>query len=153
MTQRASDIVLCIVLIAFSAVMYMFSYHFAGFQLERDTADIGPKFVPRVTLFLLALSSTSLIYFRMRSKEKEESPLVSFFSRRLVLTLCGFIFYIALTMMVGFCISTIFFILVSFLVLGVRKFWILLLIPPALTAIIYYVFEKLNVWLPRGLAF
>jgi hypothetical protein len=154
MTQRKGDILISVTLIGFSIFMYFLSYHFSGFRLEKESSDIGPSYIPRLILFFLAFSSACLILLRLHVRKKEKRLPISLFSQRPIAILCGFILYIGLAMVVGYGPSTFLFLLISFLILGVRKVWILLFLPPTFTLMIYYIFEKLlKVWLPKGLFF
>ena len=154
MTQRRGDILISSVLIVFSIFMYVLSYYFSGFRLEKESLDIGPSYIPRLILFFLAFSSACLIILRLHIRKKEKTLLISLFPRRIIGILCGFILYIGLAIVVGYGPSTFLFLLISFLILGVRKVWILLLVPPTFTVMIYYIFEKLlKVWLPKGFIF
>ena len=65
-----------------------------------------------------------------------------------------FLVYIYLATLFGYIASTIAFMVLSFYLLGVRKVWMLVVIPLAITLATYYLFENLlNVYLPTGSLF
>lgn len=144
-------------LLCVAIVFYYFSYHFTGYEFETVPHDMGPKFMPRLMLGALAIEAIFLIILSINKKKTSpdnEAALKPIFQKRPFIMLGTFLLYIYLTTLLGYIISTIVFLIVAFLLLGVRNKWSLILTPPLFTMGTYYLFGTLlNIYLPSGSLF
>lgn len=155
MTQR--NLMMGILILIFAISFYAISYHFTGYEFEKMPGDVGPNFLPRLTLAALALESIFLIFFSLIAIGKGFTDSIkpaAFWHRRPIIMFGTFLVYIYLSTLFGYIASTIAFLVLSFYLLGLRKAWMLVLIPPVITVATYYLFENLlNVCLPTGSIF
>lgn len=157
MTQAQRDLMMGILLLIFAVSFYVLTYHFSGYELEKIPQDMGPSFLPRLLLAVLALESIFLIFFSLRvhiSAPADSVRLKSILRGRPLVMFGAFLVYVYLATLFGYVTSTIAFLILSFYLLGVRTVLLLILIPPAITLASYYMFEiLLNVYLPTGSLF
>jgi putative tricarboxylic transport membrane protein len=158
MKRTQLDFIAGLLLAAFSLVLYILSYDFTGYKIMSQARDVGPTFLPRLLLILLAIQSVFLIiqsYRKLRNDLPEgESGKVHLFHFKPFLLFVIFLAYVYMAVVLGYLTSTFLFLLASFFLLGLRKLWMLMVIPPATTALVYLLFEKLlGIWLPGGILF
>jgi putative tricarboxylic transport membrane protein len=157
MTMAKRNLMMGILMLIFAISFYAMTYHFTGYGFEKMPGDVGPDFLPRLTLAALALESIFLIFFSLMEIGKGVTDSIKpapFWHRRPIIMFGTFLVYIYLSTLFGYITSTIAFMLLSFYLLGVRKVWMLVVIPPATTFATYYLFESLlNVYLPTGSLF
>jgi len=155
MTHR--NLMMGILILIFAIAFYVMTYQFTGYELEKMPEDVGPTFLPRLTLAALAVESIFLIVFSLIGIGKgssDKTKPVSFWHPRPIIMFGMFLVYIYLATLFGYIASTIAFMVLSFYLLGVRKVWMLVVIPFAITLTTYYLFENLlNVYLPTGSLF
>lgn len=158
MGRAQRDLVAGFFLLGFSLFFFILTYHFPefGYSLEQRprTVGLGPTFMPRLVLGALAVESLVLISSFFRARKRTAQPaeeLKPLWHPKTVIMFGAFLLYVYLATLVGYTLSTLVFLALSFLVLGVRKVWLLLVIPPALTFGVYLLFERLlGVSLPSG---
>jgi putative tricarboxylic transport membrane protein len=158
MGQAQRDLAAGCLLLGFSVFLFILTYRFPefGYSLEQRprTVGLGPTFMPRLVLGALAVESLALISSFFRARKKAARPaegLKPLWHLKPMIMLGAFLLYVYLATVVGYGLSTILFLAVSFLVLGVRKAWLLMVIPPALTFGVYVLFERLlGISLPLG---
>lgn len=157
MSMTYRNLMMGILILIFAIASYAMTYHFTGYELEKMPGDVGPTFLPRLTLAALALESIFLIFFSLigiRKGSPDKARPVSFWHPRPIIMFGTFLVYIYLATLFGYIASTIAFVVLSFYLLGVRKVWMLVVIPFAITLATYYLFENLlNVYLPTGSLF
>lgn len=157
LTRKQGDLVMGCVLLAFSIFFYIMTYNFSGYEIEKVPFDTGPTFLPRLLLIALAIESVALLIIAAGKKITEsEAPkkLDAVFQSRPMIMLAMFLAYIYLTTFFGYIIATLAFMVVAFIILGVRSIWTLLLVPPLITAATYFLFGTvLNIYLPEGSLF
>jgi hypothetical protein len=157
MTMKQRNLMMGILILIFAISFYAMTYHFTGYEFEKMPGDVGPAFLPRLMLIALALESIFLIFFSLIEMGKGSPDAVKpapFWHRRPIIMFGTFLVYIYLATLFGYIASTIAFMVLSFYLLGVRKAWMLVVIPPAITFATYYLFENLlNVCLPTGSVF
>ena len=157
MTQAQRDLMMGILLLILAVSFYVLTYHFSGYELEKIPQDMGPSFLPRLLLAVLALESIFLIFFSLRahiSAPADSVRLKSILRGRPLVMFGAFLVYVYLATLFGYVTSTIAFLILSFYLLGVRTVRLLILSPPAITLASYYMFEiLLNVYLPIGSLF
>lgn len=155
--MRQRNLMMGILILSFAISFYALTYQFTGYEFEKMPGDVGPTFLPRLMLAALALESMFLVFFSLRETGKDSPDLVKpapFWHRRPIIMFGTFLVYIYLATLFGYIASTIAFMALSFYLLGVRKAWMLAVIPPAITFGTYYLFENLlNVCLPTGSVF
>lgn len=157
MTRFQRDLLMGILLLFFSIIFYMMTYHFSGHELEEIPKDVGAGFLPRLLLAALALESLFLIFFALKDRlkrEAEAAQAAALLQGRPFVMFGAFLVYVYLATLFGYVISTIAFMVLGFYLLGVRTLWHLLLIPPSITLASYYLFGSLlNIFLPSGSLF
>lgn len=154
MTRVQRDLLMGGLLLLFAISFYALTYHFSGYEFEEVPNDVGSTFLPRLMLAALTLESIFLIFSSLRRKGKisadSEKPKQLWHSRPLIM-FGAFLAYVYLATLFGYVVSTIVFLVLSFYLLGVRKVWLLVVVPPAITLATYYLFEiLLDVYLPSG---
>ena len=151
---KYSDLIIGGILLLTAVVFYIFTFRFSGYEFETVPNDMGPKFMPRLILFALALESIVLISLNIvKSGQQSERPTPSapIFQKRPFIMLGTFLLYIFVTPFLGYIASTIVFMIVAFLLLGVRNKWAIIFTPPLVTVATYYLFGTLlNIYLPSG---
>ena len=157
MTHVQRDLVMGVLLLVFSISFYVLTYSFSGYEIGALPKDVGPTFLPRLTLAALVLGSIFLIFSSLYKKGKipaaSDKPKQLWYSRPLIM-FGTFLAYVYLAILFGYIGSTIAFLVLSFYLLGVHKVWLLVVVPPAITLATYYLFETLlNVYLPHGSLF
>ena len=154
MTMKQRNLMMGILLLVFAISFYALTYHFTGYELEEMPGDVGPAFLPRLMLAALALESIFLIFFSLVKKRKDSPDSIKpkpIWHSRPIIMFGAFLIYVYLATLFGYIVSTIAFMLLSFYLLGVRRVWMLVVIPPAITFATHYLFESLlNVYLPTG---
>ena len=150
LSLRQRDLVMGILLLLLAAVSYALTYYFSGSDFEEIPYDVGPNFLPRVLLLALAVESAFFIFMSAGRKKGGQKP-EPFLQIRPVIMLAAFLVYVYLVTLLGYVASTIAFLALSFYMLGVKKIWLLLILPLGITAATYYLFETLlDVYLPSG---
>ena len=152
MGMKQKDILMGVIFLIFAISFYVLSYHFFGFEFEKIPNDVGAAFLPRLLLIILALESVFLVFFSLRRREETAPKSVKVGWRgRPVIMFGAFLVYIYLATLLGYIISTMSFLILSFYLLGVHKIWLLIVVPIVLTFSTYYLFGSLlNVYLPSG---
>jgi putative tricarboxylic transport membrane protein len=157
MTRVQRDLLMGVLLLVFAISFYALSYLFSGYEIEGLPKDVGPTFLPRLVLAVLALESIFLIFFSLRGNGKippdseKQKPL---WHSRPIIMFGAFLVYVYLATLFGYIASTIAFLILSFYLLGVHNVWQLVVVPPAITLATYYLFETLlDVYLPSGSLF
>lgn len=159
MTSARRDMVTGLLFGVFAVVFYAFSHGFTGqMVMESVTKDVGPTFLPRILLIALALESLFLIVnsarkYRLAAADGQAASQEpdGFWQARPWLLLAIFVAYIFLAVGFGYLIATLIFLVAGFGLLGERKWWQLLIMPPVITLSIYYLFENLlGIWLPKS---
>ncbi|MEW5913556.1 MAG: tripartite tricarboxylate transporter TctB family protein [Thermodesulfobacteriota bacterium] len=157
MNQTRRDLAFGIGLLVFVAPLYWLSYYFTGQKIIQQARDVGPAFLPRLLLIALAVQAAFLIGLSLKNLARESPvapPPPALWHLRPALVFLAFVVYVSLATVLGYVISTVAFLGLSFFLLGERKLWKLLLLPPAITLMVYLLFETLlEVWLPRGTIF
>jgi putative tricarboxylic transport membrane protein len=144
------------VMAALSLVLFVLSYDFTGYKIMSQARDVGPTFMPRILLILLAIQSGALIVQSCRGMKRPipggNNEEVHLFHLKPVLLFFVFLVYVYMAVLLGYLTSTFLFLIGSFFLLGLRRPWMLLVIPPATTVLVYLLFERvLGVWLPKGI--
>jgi putative tricarboxylic transport membrane protein len=155
-SREGRDLVMGLLLLAFSVFFFILSYFFTGMDTDEQTTDVGPAFLPRRLLVAMVLESAWLIASSWLKKRAGQTsgPLPGLWQRRPLIMFAAFLIYIYLATLVGFIPSSIAFLLLSFFMLGVRRWWLLISLPPAVTLAVYHLFSTLlNVPLPTGSLF
>lgn len=153
LTFKQGDLIMGIVMLTFSVVFYYFSYHFAGYEMEKVPHDVGPAFLPRLLLGALAIESVALILAGV-SKNADNRSMKPIFQLKPIVMLVAFVVYIFLCTFFGYMIATMAFMILGFFVLGVRGMWTLLLVPPVITVATWFLFGTiLGIYLPTGSLF
>ena len=153
LTLKQGDLIMGIMLLGFAVAFYYFSYHFSGYQFETVPYDVGPGFLPRLFLGALAIEAIALILTSV-SRGTGSDRMKPIFQLRPVLMLGSFVVYIYLSILFGYILATIAFMILAFLLLGVRIGWTLILVPPLITFASYFLFGSLlNIYLPSGSLF
>ncbi len=158
MSQIQRDLVFGIGLLAFVAPFYWLSYHFTGQEILERARDVGPTFMPRLLLIALAVQAACLVALSLKNLLGNSKPTLApppaLWHLRPALMFASFLVYVYLATVLGYIVSTMAFLALSLLLLGERKLWKLILLPPAITLSIYLLFENLlEVWLPAGIIF
>jgi putative tricarboxylic transport membrane protein len=157
MTMNQRNLMMGILLLVFASLFYVLTYYFTGRELEEMPSDVGPTFLPRLMLAALALESVFLIIFSLTKKRNASLDSVKpepIWHSRPIIMFAAFLIYVYLATLFGYIVSTIAFMLLSFYLLGLRRIWMLVVIPPAITFATRYLFENLlNVYLPTGSLF
>lgn len=157
LTIKQADLLMGCVLLGLSIFLYVWTFNFGGYQLEKVPFDPGPAFMPRLLLIALGLESLVLIISaatRRLAQGEATQYIKAVFQVRPMIILAAFLTYIYLTELFGYIIATMAFMLLAFFLLRVRGVWSLLLIPPAITAATYFLFGTvLNIYLPSGSLF
>ena len=159
LSVKQGDLIMGILLLVLSIVLYILTYHFSGYEIETIPNDVGPALLPRLLLVALAVESIVLIILAFVKKGKFDSDgepvkLKPIFQRHPMIMLGSFLLYIYLTTLFGYNIATLAFVFLAFLLLGVRSFWILILVPPIITLATYFLFGTvLSIYLPSGSLF
>ena len=155
--MKQGDLIMGVLLLVLSILLYILTYHFSGYEIEKIPHDMGPTFLPRLLLGALAVESIVLILLAVVKKEESASAsarLKPIFQWRPMIMLGAFLLYIYLTTLFGFIAATIAFMLLAFFLLGVRSIWTLILVPPIITYATYLLFGTLlNIYLPTGSLF
>lgn len=155
---RQRDLVMGVILFLLALAAFALTFHFSGSDFEEIAHDPGPKFLPRILLLALIMQSVFLVYKSAarnnepadRSAPKPE-PITQI---RPLVMLAAFLAYVYLATCFGYVAATICFLGLSFYILGVKKIYLLLALPLAITAATYYLFEiLLDVYLPSGSLF
>lgn len=154
---KQRDLIIGGIFLCLAIIFYFFTFQLSGYELESVPFDMGPKFMPRLLLGALAIEAVFLMALSMAKKEKRTTTATSLkpiFQKRPFIMLGVFLLYIYLTTLVGYIPSSIVFMIVGFLLLGVRNLWALTLIPPAVTIATFFLFGTLlNIYLPSGSLF
>lgn len=127
-----------------------------------DLPDLSAMFPNAVAWALIAIGAVEVVrhYIVGRRADKElpeaaEDDAVEGASgqvKPVLIFLVATIAYVALIPVIGFYVVTIVFLVGLMVALGIRKLWVFLGVPVALTAIIYLTFTlQLNVPLPEGI--
>lgn len=164
MTEKAStlsikqrDLLMGSLLLLCAVLFYVLTYHFGGYELEKVPYDMGATFLPRLLLAALGIEAIFLIVFSLKKKSKPPAGAAgpkALLQVRPIIMFCAFLVYVYLATFVGYIIATIAFMVISFLLLGVRRVWTLVLIPPLITFATYYLFGSvLDIYLPSGSLF
>ena len=157
MNHHRHDLITGIVLLIFSIIFYVLTYRFSGYELEKIPGDVGPAMLPRLLLAALALGSIYLILVSLREHRKRPAnsiKLKPLIQPRPFVMFGAFLVYIYLATLFGYIVSTIAFMVIGLSLLGVRTLWLLILIPPAITLVSYYLFGAvLDIYLPAGSLF
>ncbi len=151
--REGRDLVMGLLLLAFAVFFFVLSFFFTGMETDEQTTDVGPAFLPRLLLVAMALEAAFLIVSSGRKiRAGQTSPTLSrLWHRRPLIMFAAFLIYIYLATLIGFIPSSIAFLLLSFFMLGVRRWWLLISLPPAVTLAVYYLFSVLlNIPLPSG---
>ena len=155
MQQR--NLLMGTLLLLCAIVFYVLTYHFGGYELEKVPYDMGPTFLPRLLLAALGIEAVFLIAFSLKKKAKPPAGAAApkaILQMRPLIMFCAFLVYVYLATLLGYIIATIAFMVISFLLLGVRRVWTLVLVPPVITFATYYLFGSvLNIYLPTGSLF
>lgn len=156
--REGRDLVMGLLMLAFAVFFFVLSYFFTGMQMDEQTTDVGPAFLPRLLLVAMALEAAWLTVSAWRKKrartDRPSAPLPRLWQRRPLIMFAAFLIYIYLATLVGFIISSVAFLLLSFFMLGVRRWWLLVSLPPAVTLAVYHLFSTLlNIPLPSGSLF
>lgn len=153
LSVKQGDLIMGVILLAFSVVLYYFSYHFAGYEIEKIPYDMGPAFMPRLLLGALGVEAIALTLSAI-SKNAEFHPMKAIFQLKPIVMLASFVVYIYLCNFFGYIIATMAFMILAFFLLGVRGIWTLVLVPPLITFSTYFLFGSiLGVYLPTGSLF
>jgi len=150
---KQGDLTMGVILLAFSALFYYFSYHFSGYEIEKIPYDVGPAFMPRLLLGAVGIESIALI-LSATSKNAQSQPMKAIFQLKPIVMLASFVAYIYLCNFFGYIIATMAFMILAFFLLGVRGIWTLVLVPPLITFATYFLFGSvLSIYLPTGSLF
>ncbi len=154
MTDARSDLLVGVLMLLFAGLLFVFSFHFTGQAIMEQSRDVGPVFLPRLLLIALGLQAIYLVLDsarRLAAAGRRQPPSASLWQARPWLVFAAFALYVWLATILGYLLATLAFMLLSFNLLGARRWWQLILLPPALTFGIYYLFSGLlEVWLPKG---
>lgn len=154
---KQGDLIMGGLLLGFAVALYVLTYHFSGYEIEKQPSDVGPAFWPRLLLAALAVEAVALMAIAAAKKRRVGPPagqMNAVFQLRPLVMLAAFLLYIWFTTFFGFIIATLAFMLLAFFLLGVRKVPILILVPPAITYATYLLFgQVLNIYLPAGSLF
>ncbi len=150
------ELIAGIVMAALSLVLFVLSYGFTGYKIMSQARDVGPTFMPRILLILLAIQSSVLIVQSCRTMTRSipqgENEKIHLFHLKPALLFGVFLVYVYIAVLLGYLTSTYLFLVASAILLGLRKPWMLLVIPPVTTVLVYLLFERvLGVWLPKGI--
>lgn len=155
MKQR--DIIMGALFLIFAIVFYVLTYFLAGYELETIPNDMGPTFMPRLLLGALGIEALILLISTLNKEEDIASvadKLKPIFHGRPWIMLGVFLLYIYLATLFGYIISTIAFMIIGFLLLGVRNILTLIIVPPIITVVTFFLFGTLlNIYLPSGSLF
>ena len=152
-TKVQQDLVMGIIFLVLAISFFAMTFQFSISELERKTIDLlGPAFVPRLILLALILESFVLIFRKRGNLSTVNEKKTAFWQLRPFVMLGLFLVYITIASLLGYIISTISFLVLSFYILGLHKLWQLAVVPTVITLAIYYLFEKVfDVWLPSGI--
>lgn len=157
LSMKQRDLLMGILLLLCALLFYVLTYHFGGYELEKVPYDMGATFLPRLLLAALGIEAIFLIVFSLIKKSKPSTgspgakPLLQL---RPIIMFGAFLVYVYLATLVGYIIATLVFMVISFFLLGVRRVWTLVLIPPLITFATYYLFGSvLEIYLPSGSLF
>lgn len=157
LSMKQGDLIMGILLLAFSIIFYYLTYHFAGYEIEKIPHDVGPAFMPRFLLGALTVEAIVLVLLSVARKSEaggEPVKIKPIFQLRPMTMLASFLLYIYLTTLFGYIPATIAFMLLAFFLLGIRSIRIMILIPPLITLATYFLFGTLlNIYLPSGSLF
>lgn len=153
MVSARSDFHIGLVLLAFAAIFFYFSFGFTQPAYQAEAQHVGPAFMPRLLLVALAILSLVLIFSsvsKLNAEKANQLDKAKIVEARPAIMFFAFAFYAYLSTVLGFVVTTLFFLVISFYMLGVKKLWQILILSPAITAAVYYLFAVLlNVWLPE----
>lgn len=145
MREKAGDIISAVLLLAFAVAMFGLTF---GFPPPGQQNDPGTVALPRIVAGGLGLLALLLL---TRPRGGEPLP-----RGRAALRVAGILVlafaYAAALEPLGFILASTLFLLGAMLLAGARKLLYLILVPPGLSILLFYVFYRLlEVALPRGL--
>lgn len=152
LSGRQRDIILGGLFLIFAITFFGLTFMTSGYELESVPFDMGPTFMPRLMLGALVFESVVFILLTVsRPKNDQPKALAPIFQKRPIILLGVFMIYVYITSLVGYIPATIVFMVVGFLLLGIRSLWVLILISPLVTITTYFLFSNLlNIYLPTG---
>ncbi|WP_078544727.1 tripartite tricarboxylate transporter TctB family protein [Litchfieldia alkalitelluris] len=139
------------------AISGLFFFQTTKFSEKSGVQTFAPSFFPRIILFLIVMLSLYLLVKSFLKKDESEKVVVMVKTyvkeHYQVLVMIGIFFlYILLIPMIGFLISSIFFLFITFTLLRPKKVKSLFanaIVAIALSISIQYVFQQmLNIYLP-----
>ena len=158
MASARRDVHIGLFILAFASFFFYFSFSFTQPAYQAEAQHVGPAFMPRILLVLLAILSLVLIFsgiFKAKGMKVEtanQPAVAKAFDPRPVIMFVAFAFYTYIATVLGFVSTTLLFLIISFYLLGFKKLWQIFILSPFITAAIYYLFAiLLNVWLPAGI--
>lgn len=158
--MKKGEVILSAVCMAFFSFMFYEALELLG---VRRFGEVGSGFWPLLSLGIAAI--LSLIWFvgnlRRYSREKretvEERPMPETVAvkrggqKKIALSSLCLLVYIIITPWIGFILSTVMFILAFILALEEKRRLVLIISPPAITAVIVVIFAKFIMMpLPKG---
>ena len=93
LSMKQGDLIMGILLLAFSIFFYYLTYHFAGYEIEKIPHDVGPTFMPRILLGALTVEAIVLVLLAVAKKGETGSESVkikSIFQLRPMIMLASF---------------------------------------------------------------
>lgn len=155
MASDRRDVHIGLFILAFAVFFFYFSFSFTQPAYQAEAQHVGPAFMPRILIVLLAILSLVLIFsgvFKMKGKTVNQPAAAKALDPRPVIMFVAFAFYTYIATVLGFVSTTLLFLIISFYLLGFKKLWQIFILSPVITAAIYYLFAiLLNVWLPAGI--
>ena len=149
--SRRNQVVAGLVIMAFAAVLFAFSFEFTGDAAWWPRAMLGLLFALGLVLTVRATRHTAA---GDREGDEEGAPLSTVVATAPMLTLIGVAAYVGLLEVIGFFPSTILFLLGFLWFSGVRNVISMLALVLVLNAFIYFLFvAQLDVQLPFGMLF
>jgi len=128
----------------------------AGLSFPKDAVmAIGPSYFPNILAFGLLLFSLMLIGRAVTGRSRgtgEGFDPKNKGTRRLVLSILIAVLFVVILDLLGFILDCTLVMFFYLLLLGIKKRLLLAVVPPAVTASVYLVFEKfLSISLPTGI--
>lgn len=140
--MRKANIIISTILIGFSAVYFYLITLLPDRNLPHT---LGSDFVPRLLIICLFVLSVLMLLQGLFSKKTESEPVPeskngSQSVTKILLTLSVITLYIILMIRFGYLIATPFFMIALLWLAGCRNYKHLIIIPIAVSFIVYYVF-------------
>jgi len=133
---RIGNLVFSLIMLSFMTVIL-----FASLQIPHSFSegDPGPAYVPLIFSAIGIMLSIGIFINSIRDVSKKKFYLNYFFYIH-VLIILAYVFLIPIT---GYYLTTVFFLIIMFVILRVKNLYIIIFLPVAYVLFVYYVFENI----------